>query len=147
MTTFDTKKLTQDVNVFWFGDVGSPDFGKFRPRWYQKDEAFDQDIEDRFGQALIAAGEGQLNAMAETAEGALALLLVLDQFTRNTRRGQAAMYDNDVLALKMAKEAIEKGFDLDVLPVQRAFFYLPFEHSENLADQRYINRKIHGYGE
>ncbi|PCI38952.1 MAG: hypothetical protein COB46_10000 [Rhodospirillaceae bacterium] len=130
MTTYDLHKLTQEVNEFWFGNGQ-----EFRPQWFQKDEAFDQEIEDRFSEALTAAGNAELNAMTDTPEGALALLLMLDQFTRNTRRGQASMYDNDALALKIANEAVHKGFDLKVSPLQRSFFYLPYEHSENLADQ------------
>lgn len=135
MTNFNTQPLIKNINDFWFGETSSPDFGKFRAQWFQKDDAFDQEIKDRFAPALIAAGKGKLNAMTDTAEGTLALLLMLDQFTRNTRRGRAAMYDNDALALKIANAAIKKGFDLDVFPIQRSFFYLPFEHSENLADQ------------
>ncbi|PHS75842.1 MAG: hypothetical protein COB59_11360 [Rhodospirillaceae bacterium] len=130
MTTYDLQKLTQEINDFWFGTAQH-----FKPQWFKKDDAFDQEIEDRFSEALTAAGNAELNAMADTPEGTLALLLMLDQFTRNTRRGQASMYDNDALALKIANEAVQKGFDLKVSPLQRSFFYLPYEHSENLADQ------------
>ena len=77
MTTFDTQQLIKDINDFWFGKVGSPDFGKFRAQRFRKDDAFDQEIKDRFAPALIAAGQGKLNAMADTAEGTLAILLML----------------------------------------------------------------------
>lgn len=130
MTTFDIQKLSQEINDFWFGNTQ-----QFRPQWFQKDEAFDLEIMERFSDALVAAGRGELNAMTDTAEGTLALLLMLDQFTRNTRRGQASMYDNDALALQVAHEAVDKGFDLEVSPLQRQFFYLPYEHSEDLDQQ------------
>ncbi|MBX9844171.1 MAG: DUF924 family protein [Xanthobacteraceae bacterium] len=104
-------------------------------KWFKKDTAFDDEIRARFLKSYEAAVRGELAAWGETREGALTLVIVLDQFPRNMFRGSARAFEADPLALAVAARAIERGFDLQ-LPVQeRAFFYLPFEHSERLADQ------------
>ena len=120
---------------FWFGASDSPDFGKDRAAWFTKDAKFDADIRNRFGRVIDAAGAGQLDMMAESAEGAVALVVVLDQFPRNVFRDDARSFENDPHALKIAKAALDQGFDQQVIPVMRKFLYLPFEHSENLDDQ------------
>jgi uncharacterized protein (DUF924 family) len=104
-------------------------------KWFNKDIAFDDEIRARFLKTYEAAVRGELAAWELTREGALALVIVLDQFPRNMFRGSARAFTADPLALAVAVRAIERGFDLQ-LPVQeRAFFYLPFEHSEAMADQ------------
>jgi uncharacterized protein (DUF924 family) len=103
--------------------------------WFSKTPAFDQDLRTRFLDLHFAASRGELNAWAETAEGALALLLLLDQFPRNMFRGSAHAFATDPLARTVARRAIERGFD-EQLPLElRPFLYLPFEHSEHPADQ------------
>jgi uncharacterized protein (DUF924 family) len=104
-------------------------------RWFEKDEAFDAEIRTRFEAAHQAAGRGEYDDWIETAEGALALLLMLDQFPRNLYRGSAHAFATDPLARKTARAAIARGHDRAVEPELRQFFYLPFEHSEDLADQ------------
>jgi len=104
-------------------------------RWFGKDEAFDAEIRRRFEAAHMAAARGELAAWAETAEGALALLILLDQFPRNMFRGSAHAFATDPLALAIARRAVEAGLDQAVEPAVRTFFYLPFEHSERLEDQ------------
>lgn len=103
--------------------------------WFAKKDAFDDAIRSRFEPLHHAAARGELNAWEETAEGALALLLLLDQFPRNLYRGSAHQFATDPLARSIAARAIARGFDRVFDKDLRAFFYLPFEHSEDPADQ------------
>jgi uncharacterized protein (DUF924 family) len=116
-----------DVLAFW--RAAGPD------RWFAKDDAFDAEIRTRFLGAYEAAVAGRLAAWEETPEGALALLLVLDQFPRNMFRGSARTYAADPLARTVADRAIARGFDRVIAVPERRFFYLPFMHAEDLADQ------------
>ena len=104
-------------------------------KWFSKDETFDQACRDRFLPTYEAAARGDLNEWELTPEGALAVILLLDQFPRNMFRGQRETYKTDPVALMAADRAIERGFDHKVEPQFRRFFYLPFMHSESLADQ------------
>ena len=104
-------------------------------RWFKKDAAFDEAIRARFLGAHEAAAAGKLTDWEATAQGALALLILLDQFPRNMFRDDARAFATDPLARAIAAGAIVRGFDGQVAVELRAFFYLPFEHSENLADQ------------
>jgi uncharacterized protein (DUF924 family) len=120
---------------FWFGRLGEAHHLQTRPEWFRKDEAFDALITQRFG-ALIDAGlRGELAPWAQQPQSALALIVLLDQFTRNTRRGTAGMFAGDAQALASARALVERGDDLHLAGVQRQFVYLPFEHAETLADQ------------
>ena len=103
--------------------------------WFKKSEVFDAAIRERFQALHFAASRGELDDWGETAEGALALLLLLDQFPRNLFRGSPHAFATDALARKAARAAIERGFDTEVEPQLRQFFYLPFEHSEHIEDQ------------
>jgi uncharacterized protein (DUF924 family) len=116
-----------DIVGFWRN--AGPD------RWFDKDPAFDAAIRLKFEPVLLAAARGEYDAWAESAEGALALVILLDQFPRNIYRGSAHALATDPLARKIANEAIENGFDEAVDPDLRPFFYMPFHHSEDLADQ------------
>ena len=104
-------------------------------RWFEKDTAFDKEIIDRFLGAHEAAAAGKLSKWEQTAQGTLALLILLDQFPRNMFRGEARAFATDALARAIAAGGIVRGFDAQVPPEMRGFFYLPFEHSEDLADQ------------
>jgi uncharacterized protein (DUF924 family) len=106
-------------------------------KWFAKDVAFDDEIRRRFLPTYEAAAAGKLAAWGETAQGALALLILLDQFPRNMFRGQARAFATDPLAMAVTAHAIIRGFDAQVAPALRAFFYVVFEHSENLADQEH----------
>ena len=119
----------EDILCFWFAADGT-----FRDVWFAKNPVFD-DACARFTDTLRAAKEGSLDLWAETPRGALALVIVLDQFSRNLFRGSPQTYAADEKARAVTRAAIAHGFDRVVTPVQRIFFYLPFEHSENLADQ------------
>jgi uncharacterized protein (DUF924 family) len=115
-----------DIVEFW--REAGPD------RWFTKDAAFDATIRARFLAVHEAAAAGRLSGWEQSAVGALALLILLDQFPRNMFRGDARSYVADPLARAIASRAILNGYD-GAFPDLRAFFYVPFEHSENLADQ------------
>ena len=122
----------RDILDFWFSE--GPD--AFRKAWFVRDDAFDAEIRCRFDALLEPAREGALDGWAATAEGALALLLVLDQFPRNLHRGTPRAFAADAKAQQVAREAVlARRLDLALAPTQRVFLYLPFEHSEAMADQ------------
>ena len=104
-------------------------------KWYAKEAAFDDDVRARFLATYEAAAAGRLSDWEENPDGALALIITLDQFPRNMFRGDARTYAADPLARAVADRAIARGFDKKFAVPERTFFYLPFEHSENLADQ------------
>ncbi len=104
-------------------------------KWFARSGAFDAAIRLKFEPVHHAAARGEYDAWAATAEGALALLLLLDQFPRNLYRGSAHQFATDPLARRIAAEAIARGHDRAVEREMRDFFYLPFEHSEDIADQ------------
>jgi len=104
-------------------------------KWFEKDEEFDVAIRSRFLASHEAAARGELPAFEDSAEGALALVILLDQFSRNMFRGSARAFATDPLARAAAERAIARGFDQAFDEAMRAFFYLPFMHSELLADQ------------
>lgn len=103
--------------------------------WFAKDPGFDARFRSRFLAAHEAAARGDCAGWAATPEGALGLLLLLDQFPRNAFRGTPRMYATDALARAVATEAVAAGQDQGVAPALQLFFYLPFAHSEALADQ------------
>ncbi|MGE0044205.1 MAG: DUF924 family protein [Hyphomonadaceae bacterium] len=104
-------------------------------QWFAKDEAFDAAIRTRFEAAHHAAARGEFAAWEESAEGAFALLLLLDQFPRNLFRGSAHAFATDPIARNVASRAIARRFDQSFSGDERIFFYLPFEHSEDARDQ------------
>jgi uncharacterized protein (DUF924 family) len=108
-----------------------------RDRWFKPDPNFDRDVRDRFLSVRVAAAAGELTGWEDTADGALALVIVLDQFSRNMFRGTAGAFSADPLARDVARRAIARGFDRDVEPALRTFFRMPFMHSEDLNDQDY----------
>jgi uncharacterized protein (DUF924 family) len=104
-------------------------------RWFKKDTAFDDELRTRFLETYAAAAAGTLADWETSADGALALTIVLDQFPRNMFRGNARTYAADALARSVAGRALDRGFDRSMPISDRQFFYLPFEHSESLPDQ------------
>jgi uncharacterized protein (DUF924 family) len=103
-------------------------------RWFRKDEAFDSEFRDRFLAAHEAAASGALDGWGASAEGSLALLVLLDQFPRNAFRGTARMYATDAKARAVARVAVAQGHNTAVEPELQGFFCLPFMHSEDPAD-------------
>ena len=122
---------------FWFGDPADPqgEYGQQRPVWFKKDPAFDATIRQRFLADYDQAVSGALGDWRYAPRTCLALVLLLDQFPRNLFRGSAQSFASDRAALATAYHALDQSYDQQVLPVERVFFYLPLEHSENLADQ------------
>jgi uncharacterized protein (DUF924 family) len=121
---------------FWCGIPGSPERDTFREIWFQAaTPEFDTEIRNRFLSLHERAAAGDFAHVVDSADGCFALLILFDQFPRNMFRGTARAFATDAKAREVAAHAIAKGFDKDVASVYRAFFYLPFEHSENLADQ------------
>lgn len=120
---------TQAVIAFW-REAG-------REKWFVKDEALDLAIHERFLDLHFRAARNELSDWSTSAEGALALMILLDQFPRNLFRGSGHAFATDPLALSLAKQALAKGFDQQVEPPMAIFFYLPFEHSEDPAEQEH----------
>lgn len=120
----------QTVLDFWLSEIDES-------QWYQSTPELDALITSRFLDARNQAKDGKLKSWQECAEGSLALLLLLDQFSRNMFRGDAEAFAADPLARDIARTAIENDHDLQIEGAPRQFFYLPFEHSESLADQNY----------
>ena len=125
-----------DVLAFWFGSEGEPGYGEFRDEWFRKDETFDREVTDRFGDLYERAAAGELDAWREEAEGCLALVIVLDQFPRNMFRGDARTHATDEKALDAAKYAIERALDRELPAFQKVFLYMSFMHAESVEDQR-----------
>jgi uncharacterized protein (DUF924 family) len=125
-----------DVLDFWFGHEADPDYGQYRPVWFQPDEAFLAQAREGFSETYQRAAVGELDGWQQTPEGALALVLLLDQFSNLIHRGEAGAFASDEAAREATKRAIEQGFDQEFPELHRWFFYLPLEHSENLEDQR-----------
>jgi uncharacterized protein (DUF924 family) len=129
------QELTDDVINFWFGMPDSAELGADRAIWFDSNPAFDEEIRQRFGEANQQAASGQLDSMMQDQRGSLALIILLDQFSRNIYRGKAEAFANDAKARDVAENALKQGFDHGLLTVQRKFMYLPFEHAEDLALQ------------
>jgi uncharacterized protein (DUF924 family) len=123
------------LRTFWFGVEGSPEFGRMRDIWFEKDAGFDALCRD-FHDDYERAARGAYDAMGETPAGVVTLVVLLDQFPRNLFRGTARAFATDARARTVAARAVDAGFDQRMPPVERMFLYLPFEHSEALADQR-----------
>ena len=104
-------------------------------RWFAADPAFDQALRDQFEEAHLAAARGTLSSWEDSAKGALALLLLTDQFPRNLYRASAHAFATDAMAREVAERALARGFDEETEAGLRAFFYLPFEHHEDAQSQ------------
>ncbi|HYG07293.1 MAG TPA: DUF924 family protein [Stenotrophomonas sp.] len=124
-----TQTARQIAEVLEFWKSAGPE------RWFGHNESFDANFRQHFLDLHHAAARRELESWLGSADGALALLILLDQFPRNCFRGSAHAYATDGLALRYAKQAVAAGFDYDVAPSLRMFFYLPFEHSEDPAEQ------------
>jgi uncharacterized protein (DUF924 family) len=121
---------------FWFGPPGDPEREQHRPIWFHATEEFDASMHREFLADYKVGAAGRLVAWEESPEGALALVLLLDQVPRNIFRDTPRAYDTDSAARAVADRALARGFDQKVPPAWRIFFYMPFHHSEDIADQR-----------
>lgn len=124
-----------EVLAFWFGAPGTPGHGKPRESWFRKDAAFDEEIRRRFLALHASAALGERDGWRDDPDSLLALVIVLDQFSRNLYRGDPRAFSQDAQALACAELMIARGWDAARLPVERQFVYLPFEHSEDAAMQ------------
>jgi uncharacterized protein (DUF924 family) len=123
----ETNVAPAEILAFWRD--GGPN------RWYTPDEIFDVEVCRRYLDLWQQASAGQLSSWEDSDDGALALVIVLDQFPRNIFRGDGRTYASDHLARDVAYRAIERGVDARIDPTLREFLYLPLMHSEDLADQ------------
>lgn len=123
------RDIKQEILHFWFEETQPA-------QWFQKNIDFDALIRERFLSTYRLAADGVCDIWRDDSDGALALCVVLDQFPRNIFRGQPESFATDARALLVAKHAISRGFDQTQPPVRRRFLYLPFEHSESIADQQ-----------
>jgi uncharacterized protein (DUF924 family) len=129
--------IISSILNFWFGDPESDTYGHFQDFWFQSSAEFDQQIKTQFESVYLEAVAGKLNALSETPEGSLAFVILLDQFPRNMYRGMPQAFASDAMALSVSRDALDKKYDQNLLPTQRVFLYLPFEHSEKIENQDY----------
>jgi len=125
------------VLTFWFGELDARGLAEpeIEKRWFQGGPDFDAAIRERFLGLHRQASEGAAAPWLDSVRGRLALVVVLDQFSRNMFRGSAGMFEHDVQALDVANQALERGDDQQASFCERGFLYMPFMHSEKLADQ------------
>ncbi len=126
----------EEILCFWFGGLEEKDFAEPRKSWFAAEPDFDAEIRRLFLDDYNRAARGEFHSWRDTAQSCLALTIVLDQFPRNIFRNDPRAYASDDTALATAEYAVRTGFDREFPPVARAFFYLPFEHSENLEHQQ-----------
>ena len=129
-----------EVLSYWFPeeDIFEADretFGRQMQWWFQGGTEVDKEITERFGVVLEQARTGELDHWADTPRGRLALIVVLDQFSRNVYRGSPLSYTQDGKALELAVEGIDAGMDRELSSMERIFFWMPLGHSEDLAIQ------------
>jgi uncharacterized protein (DUF924 family) len=137
----ETTAAARAVLDFWLGPLDEHGFSNedHRRRWFEKNPTFDAAIEERFGVLHARAASGELDDWAETPRGRVALVILLDQMSRNLYRDTPAMYDNDDEALAIAKRALEAGDDEVLACQERYFLYMPFMHAEDRdAQQRCV---------
>ena len=120
----------QAVLAFWFDPIQ-------QPRWFSASPEFDAKIRGRFGETFRLAAEGKLEQWADTPQGWLALLIVLDQFSRNLHRDDPRAWAQDLHAQRLALWGIKEGYDRQLPPMQRVFAYMPLEHAEDMRLQQH----------
>jgi uncharacterized protein (DUF924 family) len=128
-------EIVERVLDFWFLSPGDGGEEPHRNEWFKSTPELDRETERLFTEDTRKAAAGGYDALGETAQGSLALVILLDQFPRNLYRGSAQAFASDGKALDVAKRAIERGFDRGLGRWRRMFLYLPFQHSEDLAVQ------------
>lgn len=126
-----------EVLAFWFGTTPPTDAASLQVQshWFTKSDAFDEQIRTRFGSTIEAAVRGELDSWANEPLGWLALIVVLDQFTRNVYRGKPASFSGDSAALRWSDHGLAQGWDRSLPFMARPFAYLPLEHSEDISRQ------------
>lgn len=136
MIQHNDSQVIAAILEFWFAKIGAGfDVAQQNKLWYQGGVEVDRVITERFLEPLVAAKQGRLTHWTETAEGSLALILLLDQFSRHIYRQNADAFAADALARKVLKQALLEKQDEKLTVIQRSFFYMPLEHSESMKDQ------------
>lgn len=127
----------EEILYFWFGAIQTPqDFPKEKIMlWFSKKEEIDRGIREKYEHLVLAAAKNELDGWQSTPRGRLALIILLDQFSRNIYREMGKAFSFEEKAAQLAVDGIEKEDDLQLLPIERAFFYFPLMHSENLKLQ------------
>ncbi|MBO6785141.1 MAG: DUF924 domain-containing protein, partial [Alphaproteobacteria bacterium] len=127
--------LAEDILTFWFGHTDLARDMERRDVWFRSTPEFDAEIVRRYSEAHERAGGGAFDHFVETPGECLALVIALDQFPRNMFRGSPRAFATDAKAREITRHALDRGHDLGLGSWHRIFLYLPFEHSEHLADQ------------
>ena len=127
--------LTGRVLEFWFDPNNSDTYGEDLKKWWKKDPAFDEEVAARFRDDFERAETGALDGLADDPPGCLALVILLDQFPRNMFRHTPRAFGTDAKALAISDKAIERGFEQTLIPAERAFLYMPWQHAESLHIQ------------
>jgi uncharacterized protein (DUF924 family) len=123
----------EEILAFWLDEIGPKG-------WYDAPQSLDEDILTKFGALWDSAMEGRYGLWLPYPSGALAYIILLDQFPRNMFRGTGKSFASDKVALAAAKQAISRGWDLKIDEPARQFFYMPLMHSESLEDQDHCVR-------
>ncbi len=126
------------VHEFWFGDATDwlECVTRNQQRWFERGQELDAPVRDQFATLVLAAAAGEYDQWLDTPHGAIALILTLDQFPRHIYRGSAQAFELDHKALQLCQLGIERGIHEQLAAVERSFFYLPLEHSEDLEAQQ-----------
>lgn len=125
----------REILDFWFLPLDDPGYGKPRPIWWQSTPEFDAESRTRFGALVDRAIAGDLDSWRKSPDGALALVLLCDQFPRNIHRRNARAFSGDAKARETARFAVAHNYPAAYAPDMRMFFFMPFQHSEELGDQ------------
>jgi len=135
--TDEDQARIDEVLAFWFKEqeLSAPQIDRRMDIWFGEDDVFDHECKKEFSTDVDQASEGQLNHWAHEPRGRLALILLLDQFRRNIYRGTAQAFAMDKAALSLCVEGAMKKQDKGLTPIQRAFFYMPLQHTESLKVQ------------
>lgn len=136
----------EQVLSYWFGTLDSTGFASesMKKKWWQGSDETDIEITHQFGESVQSALKQSLEHWRSTAKGQLALIILLDQFTRNIFRGTERAFSGDALALDVCKQGLSEKKDLELATEERVFFYMPLEHSEDIEDQNLCIRLLHG---
>lgn len=129
----------KDVLDYWFGDSANlevDDLKEYFRRWFHGGKEIDKEIKTRFGKVVKQAAADELSSWENSTEGLLALIILLDQFTRNVYRGTAKAFVYDAKALRLCRKLIESGTDKDLSWPQRGFAYMPMQHAEDASMQQ-----------
>jgi len=145
VTAIQPPSEAEEILDYWFGSLQA---GAVYPmdkakQWFAGGDNIDNDIRHRFEEQVIAATKHELDAWKETPRGRLALILLIDQFTRNIYRGTPKAFAYDSSAQELTLDGIIQGHDQALLPIERVFFYMPLEHSENRKKQELSVQKFH----